>query len=286
MGLATIELRNARLDWSRVYIAGVLNVTPDSFSDGGLFLDPVTAVARARALVDAGADLIDIGGESTRPGAAIVDERTEQARVLPVVRALVDELGVPISVDTTKASVARAALAAGAEIINDISGGSFDPAIIDVAAEAGAVYICGHVRGSELAAVHASESAPPSFEEVAADLTERVSSLPAALRRRTVVDPGLGFGKGTRENLELLRRGGELGARLGCAVMMGPSRKRFIAELLGEQERDMALRDRGTVGAALAAAACGAQLVRIHEVALLAPALRVFEAVLRPGGAA
>lgn len=285
MGLATIELRNARLDWSRVYIAGVLNVTPDSFSDGGLFLDPATAVARACALVDAGADLIDIGGESTRPGAAIVDERTEQARVLPVVRALVDELGVPISVDTTKASVARAALAAGAEIINDISGGSFDPAIIDVAAEAGAVYICGHVRGSELAAVHASESAP-SFEEVAADLTERVSSLPAALRRRTVVDPGLGFGKGTRENLELLRRGGELGARLGCAVMMGPSRKRFIAELVGEQERDMALRDRGTVGAALAAAACGAQFVRIHEVALLAPALRVFEAVLRPGGAA
>lgn len=286
MGLATIELRNARLDWSRVYIAGVLNVTPDSFSDGGLFLEPSTAVARACALVDAGADVIDVGGESTRPGAEAVDERTEQARVLPVVRALVEELGVPVSVDTTKASVARAALAAGAEIINDISGGSFDPAIIEVAAEAGAMYVCGHVRGSDLAAVHAAENAPPSFEEVAAQLTERVSALPLALRRRTVVDPGLGFGKRTPENLELLRRGGELGARLGCPVMMGPSRKRFIAELVGERERDMALRDRGTVGAALAAAACGAQLVRVHEVALLAPALRVFEAVMRAGGVA
>jgi dihydropteroate synthase len=286
MGLATIELRNARLDWSRVYIAGVLNVTPDSFSDGGLFLDPVTAVDRARALVDAGADLIDVGGESTRPGAEAVDEQTEQARVLPVVRALVEELDVPISVDTTKASVARAALAAGAEIINDISGGSFDPAILDVAAGAGAVYVCGHVRGSDLAAVHAAESAPPSFEEVAAHLAERVRALPAALQGRTIVDPGLGFGKRTPGNLELLRRGGELGARLGCPVMMGPSRKRFVAELVGERERDMALRDRGTVGAALAAVACGAQLVRVHEVALLAPALRVFEAVLRTGGAA
>jgi dihydropteroate synthase len=286
MGLATIELRSARFDWSRVYVAGVLNVTPDSFSDGGAFLDLNTAVAHARALVDAGADLIDVGGESTRPGAAPVDESTERARVLPVVRALVRALPVPVSVDTTKASMARAALAAGAEIINDISGGRFDPDLPDVVADAGAVYICGHVRGSNVREAHAAEDAPPGYDEVAADLAERVAAMPAALRGRVVLDPGLGFGKRTPQNLELLRRAGELSARLGCAVMVGPSRKRFIAELVGDQGRDMALRDRGTVGACLAAAAGGVQLVRTHEVALVAPALRVFEAAWRSGGAA
>jgi dihydropteroate synthase len=286
MGLATIELRSARFDWSRVYIAGVLNVTPDSFSDGGAYLDLDTAVARGRALVAAGADLIDVGGESTRPGAAAVDESTERARVLPVVRALAQELAVPISIDTTKASVARAALDAGAEIINDISGGRFEPAILEVAAAARAVYVCGHVRGKDLAEVHAAEAAPPGYDEVAADLAERLASLPAALQDRVVIDPGLGFGKRTPQNLALLRRAGELSAALGCPVMVGPSRKRFIAELVGDAGRDMALRDRGTVGACLAAAAGGAQILRTHDVALLAPALRVFEAVRRPGGAA
>jgi dihydropteroate synthase len=286
MGLATIELRSARFDWSRVYVAGVLNVTPDSFSDGGSFLDLDTAVAHARALVHAGADLIDVGGESTRPGASAVDESTERARVLPVVRALSQELGVPVSVDTTKASMARAALAAGAEIINDISGGRFDPEMPAVVADAGGVYVCGHVRGSNVREAHAAEGTPPGYEEVAAELAERLAAMPAALCDRVVIDPGLGFGKRTPQNLELLRRAGELGARLGCPVMVGPSRKRFIAELTGDQGRDMALRDRGTVGACLAAAASGAQLVRTHDVALLVPALRVFEAVTRPGGAA
>lgn len=285
MGLATIELRSARFDWSRVYVAGVLNVTPDSFSDGGSFLDLDTAVAHARALVKAGADLIDVGGESTRPGAVPVDESTERARVLPVVRALVRALSVPVSVDTTKASMARAALAAGAEIINDISGGRFDADLPAAVAEAGAVYICGHVRGNSVREVHAAENAPPAFDEVAADLAERVAAMPA-LRGRMVVDPGLGFGKRMPQNLELLRRAGELGARLGCPVMVGPSRKRFIAELVGDQGRDMALRDRGTVGACLAAAAGGAQLVRTHDVALVVPALRVFEAAWQQGGAA
>lgn len=287
MGLATIELRSARFDWSRVYVAGVLNVTPDSFSDGGAYLGLEAAVARARAMVRAGADLIDVGGESTRPGAAPVDESTERARVLPVVRALVGELGVPVSVDTTKASTARAALAAGAEIVNDISGGRFDREMPAAVAEAGAVYICGHVRGSSIAEVHAAEAAPPGYDEVAAELAERVAAMPATLRGRVVVDPGLGFGKRAPQNLELLRRAGELSARLGCPVMVGPSRKRFIAELLGDAGRDMdrALRDRGTVGACLAAAAAGAQLVRTHDVALLVPALRVFEAAWRPGGA-
>lgn len=287
MGLPTIELRKGRFDWTRVYVAGVLNVTPDSFSDGGQHMGLDQAVARGRALVAAGADLVDVGGESTRPGAAAVDADTEQARVIPVIRALAEVIDVPISVDTCKAEVARAAIAAGAEIVNDISGGRFDPGIIEVAAESGAMYVCGHVRGSDLAAVHAAESAPPGFEEVARDLAEGLAALPPALRARTVVDPGLGFGKRRPQNLEHLRRAGELAARLERPVMVGPSRKRFIGELVrelvGDPGRDMALRDPGTVGACLAAAGCGAHFVRVHEVAALAPALRVFEAVMGTG---
>ena len=286
MGLATIELRSARLDWSRVYVAGVLNVTPDSFSDGGSYMALDTAMAQARALVRAGADLIDVGGESTRPGAAAVDESAERARVLPVVGALVQELGVPVSVDTTKASVARAALATGAEIINDISGGRFDADMPAVVADAGAVYICGHVRGNDVSEAHAAEGAPPGYDEVVSDLAERVAAMPTGLRGRVVIDPGLGFGKRTPQNLALLCRAGELGARLGCPVMVGPSRKRFIAELIGDEAGDMTLRDRGTVGACLAAVAGGAQLVRTHDVASLVPALRVFEAAWRSGATA
>lgn len=289
MGLPTIELREARFDWARVYVVGVLNVTPDSFSDGGLHLALDRAVARGRALAAAGADVVDVGGESTRPGAAAVDADTEQARVVPVIRALAEVIDVPISVDTTKAAVARAALAAGAEIVNDISGGRFDPGIIEATAESGAMYVCGHVRGQDLAAAHAAESAPPGYEQVACDLAERLAALPPGLRGRAVVDPGLGFGKRTPQNLELLGRAGELGARLGRPVMVGPSRKRFIGELVRgpghEPGRDMAARDAGTVGACLAAAGAGAHFVRVHEVAALVPALRVLEAVTRARGA-
>ena len=296
MGLEKITFRGGSFDWSRVYIVGVLNVTPDSFSDGGIYLREDDAVARGRALIEAGADVLDIGGESTRPGAAPVDAATEIDRVEPVIRALAGTAQVPISVDTTKAAVARAAIAAGAEIVNDISGGLFDPAIHEVTAAAGAAYVCGHVRGRDLADVHAAEAAPPTFEEVAAGLAERVAALPRSLRARTIVDPGLGFGKRTAQNVALIRRCGELGDRLGCAVMIGPSRKRFVAELLTEllgerfetrardsRDRDMDIRDRGTVGACLAAAGAGAHLVRVHDVALVAPALRVYEAI---GGAA
>jgi dihydropteroate synthase len=284
MGLATIEFRKRVFDWSRIYIAGVVNVTPDSFSDGGVHARLDQAVAHGRALVAAGADLVDIGGESTRPGATPVDEATEIERVVPVIRALAEELEVPISVDTTKAAVARAAVEAGAEIINDISGGLFEPAILDVAGDTGAAYVCGHVLGRDLAAVHAAEDEPPTFEEVAFALAERVAALPAGLRHRTIVDPGLGFGKRTPQNLALLRRAGALSAGAGCPVMVGPSRKRFIVELTGA--RDLETRDLGTIGACLAAVAAGAHLVRAHNVALLAPALRVYEAAMGRGLAA
>lgn len=275
MNPASIELSQVRFDWTRTYVMGVLNVTPDSFSDGGQFVDPAVAIAAGMAMRGQGADLIDVGGESTRPqGARAVDAGEESARVVPVIRGLV-ERGVPVSIDTTKAAVAAAALAAGAEVVNDISGGLFDPAILAVAAEAGAVFVCGHVRGRTLAEVHAAEQAPPSFDEVAAELGARLAALPAGLRERTIVDPGLGFGKRLAQNLELTRRAGELRGRLGRPVMLGPSRKRYLGELTGAAVGD---RDAATVGAALAGAAAGADFLRVHAVHLLAPALVVYEA--------
>ncbi len=286
MGLATIELRERCLDWSRLYVVGILNVTPDSFSDGGKYDSVDEYVGAARAMAQAGADIIDIGGESTRPGAVAVDRAQELARVLPVIAAVARDiesegLRVAISIDTTKAAVAQAALAVGAEIVNDISGGLFDPDIIEVTAAARAVYVCGHVRGETLTQVHEAERNPPSYDEVARSLARRMEQLPPTLRARTIIDPGLGFGKPTPNNLELMGRAGELSEHVGCPVMVGPSRKRFIRELVGDGA-DMSQRDLGTVGACLATAAGGAHLVRVHEVSTLMPALRVFEAATPP----
>lgn len=281
MTLCALDFRHCQLDWSRVYIAGVVNVTPDSFSDGGLFLDRGAAVAHGQALAGQGADILDIGGESTRPGAGQVDADIEIARVVPVIRELVESTRAVLSIDTTKAAVAEAALAAGAEIVNDISGGLFDPRIIEVTARAGATYICGHVRGAAIAEVHAGESSPPDAETVSSELAARVASLPVSLRHRTIVDPCLGFGKKGAENFELIQRSGALGRSLGgpgLPVMIGPSRKRFVAALCGRD--DPARLDIGTVGACLAAAGAGANILRTHNVELLRPALMVYEAIV------
>lgn len=277
--LPPIELRAGRLDWSRTYVMGVLNVTPDSFSDGGRYTDVSAAAEHALAMDAAGADFIDVGGESTRPGSRPVPAAEERARVVPVLEALAGRTRAALSVDTTKAEVATAALAAGAEVVNDVSGGRFDPGLVAAAAGAGAVLVCGHLRGGTMAEVHAGEAAPPRFEEVVAELGARLAALPAALRGRTIADPGLGFGKRTAENLELLRRAGELAAALSCPVMLGASRKRFLGELTG---LPVGSRDAASVGAALAAAAAGAHVVRVHDVAGTIAALRVFEAVHHP----
>ena len=274
----TLRFGRVTFDWTRVYIVGVVNVTPDSFSDGGRFADSASAIAQGRALVAAGADVVDVGGESTRPvGAGAVHADEEIARVVPVVRALA-ALPVLVSIDTSKAAVAEAALAAGAELVNDISGGLFDPAIVTVSAAAGAGFVCGHVRGADLAAVHAQRNL--DFAAVAADLEERVEALPEGLRERTIVDPGLGFGKGTAANVALIRRCGELGTRLGLPVMLGPSRKRFLGELTGEEVDN---RDPATVGACLAGVNAGVQLLRVHDVKLLRSALTVYEAIRGDG---
>jgi dihydropteroate synthase len=273
--ISPLRFRHAAFRFDRTYLAAVLNVTPDSFSDGGAFDSLESCIAHALSCVKSGADLLDVGGESTRPGAAPVAAAEEIRRVVPVVERLAGTVRVPVSVDTTKAEVADAAVRAGAEIVNDISGGLFDPDIVGVCARSGAAFVCGHVRGTTIAEVHAA--AQPTFAELGAELAARLADLPADVRARTIVDPGLGFGKvGAAANVEIIRRVGELRAALGRPVMVGPSRKRFIGELVG---RAAAERDDGTVGAALAAAAAGADFVRVHDVRRVRDALTVFEAI-------
>jgi dihydropteroate synthase len=266
-------------DWDRVLIMGVVNVTPDSFSDGGRYLDATAAVEHGLALWAAGAAILDVGGEATNPRAAAVGADDELARVLPVIEGLA-AAGAVVSVDTTKAAVARAACAAGATVVNDVSGGAFDPGIAAATAAAGAVYVCGHLRGASLAEVFAAE-APVSWREVADELAARLDTLPSGLRERTIVDPGLGFGKGAdgRGNAALVAHAGDLAHTLGRPVLVGPSRKRFIGRLAGDTSP--AAMEAGTIGACLAAVAAGAHLVRIHDVSLLRPALAVYEEIAR-----
>ncbi len=273
---APIALRHGALVFDRALIMGVINITPDSFSDGGRDVDVESNVHFAVRLSAAGADVLDIGGESTRPGAETVTAAAEIDRVVPLLERLARVVELPLSIDTTKAQVAEAALQAGADLVNDISGGLFDPELVEVCARHDAAYICGHVRGTTIAEVHASEADPPTFDEVASELADRLASLPAALRARTLVDPGLGFGKRRDLNVELLARAGELGARLGRPVIVGPSRKRFLGELTGRAVDD---RDDATVGACLAAVAAGADVVRVHDVKRTRDALLVFQAI-------
>jgi dihydropteroate synthase len=256
-------------------ILGVVNVTPDSFSDGGRYLAEEAAVAHGLALVVDGADIIDVGGEATNPRATPIDAAEELRRVLPVVRRLT-EAGARVSIDTTKAAVATAAVAAGATLINDVSGGRFDPAMAEVVATSNATYIAGHLRGDTIEEVFAIEAHAHTltWEDVAADLAAQIAGLPAD---RVWVDPGLGFGKGPDPavNLALIRDAGVLAHALGRPVVVGPSRKRFLRRLLGGEVSEAAL-DAASVGACLAAARAGVQAVRIHNVALLRPALTVY----------
>lgn len=256
----------------RTLVMGIVNATPDSFSGDGTGADPADAVARGLALAAAGADIVDVGGESTRPGSTGVTEEVEVARVVPVVRELAARLEVPVSVDTRKAAVARAALGAGAVIVNDIWGLRRDPAMAAVVAEAGAAVVVMH------------NQAEPDYadvvEEVCAGLHECLAIAEAAgiERERIIVDPGLGFGKTPAHNLELLRRLGELRS-LDRPLLVGPSRKSTIGVLLGGAPPERRLE--GTLALCVLAAAHGADLVRVHDVAEVTRALRVADAVLR-----
>jgi dihydropteroate synthase len=267
-------------DAERTLIMGVLNVTPDSFTDGGKFLDAQRAAARAREMADAGADIIDVGGESTRPGAASVSEEEELQRVLPVVERLGDLL---VSVDTMKAGVAAKALAAGARIVNDISALRFDPRMVDVVRDAGAGLVLMHMQGTPQTMQQA-----PHYDDVVAEvrsfLAERITFAESHGLKKTqiAVDPGIGFGKTMEHNLQLLARLDEIGS-LGCRLLVGTSRKSFIGKVLARpgagQACDADERLWGTAATVAWAVAQGATVVRVHDVAEMRDVVRMVEAV-------
>lgn len=259
-------------------IMGIVNATPDSFSDGGRYLDPVDAVAHGRALAAAGADILDVGGESTRPGAERVPAAVETARVLPVIEELA-ATGTMISVDTLNATTAAAAIAAGALIVNDVSGGLADPEILEVVADTEAHIALGHWRGPSTE-MYARAQYDDVVEEVVAELAERRHEAMAAgiPPDRIILDPGFGFGKRGRQNLDLLR-GIERIIALGSRVLVGTSRKGFLAEALEEVggEATAHRRDLATAVTSLRAADAGVWGVRVHDVAATRDALAVWE---------
>jgi dihydropteroate synthase len=271
--------RSVRLDLGTPCIVGILNVTPDSFSDGGLFNTVDAALARARQLAAQGADLIDIGGESTRPGAPPVSADQELGRVIPVIEALRREVALPLSVDTTKSAVAEQAVAAGAEFVNDISGLSFDEEMAATVAANGAGLIVMHTRGTPQQMQRDTRYAD-LVGEVIAGLRRSVKlALEAGIREeRIAIDPGIGFGKDAAGNLELLRRLPELGA-LGRPILLGTSRKSFIGRVLGES--DPGERLAGTLATVALGCAGGAQLFRVHDVAAARQAALVAQAVCK-----
>lgn len=258
----------------RPLLMGVVNVTPDSFSDGGKFFDPQAAVEQGLRLVAEGAEILDVGGESTRPYSEIVPAEEELRRVLPVVQALVARAGVPISIDTSKPLVARECLAAGAEILNDITGLT-QPAMVDVARESNAGVCAMHMQGTPQT-MQDNPQYDDVVEEIAAWLAARRAALLAAGldASRICLDPGVGFGKTHQHNLTLVANCWRL-HELGSPLLVGPSRKGFIAKILGDKETD---RTAGTIGVCLALAQQGVQILRVHNVALTRQALLLFEA--------
>ena len=254
-------------------VMGIVNVTPDSFSDGGRAATRDAAIAHALRLVDEGADLLDIGGESSRPGAEPVPEDEELRRVLPVVEALAPRVPVPISVDTTKAGVAVRALRAGASIVNDITALGGDPDLPRVVAESGAGVVLMHMAGTPR-----TMQDDPRYGDVVGDvrdfLTGRIAEVESLgiPRARVAIDPGIGFGKTLEHNLELLRNLDRF-ATLGCAVLIGTSRKGFLGALTG---RPVAERVIASVVSSLAAATRGAHVVRVHDVAPMVEAIKIW----------
>ena len=265
-------------------VMGIVNVTPDSFSDGGRFLDPDAAVAHALELVDQGAEILDIGGESTRPRATPVSEAEELRRVMPVIERLAPQVRVPISIDTMKPAVARAALAAGASIVNDVAansrgagGGGDDDALWRLVAESGAGYVCMHMQGTP-PTMQANPAYADVVREVLAFFLERMARLGGCgiAPEQTILDPGIGFGKTVEHNLQLLG-GLRSFTTLARPLLLGVSRKSFIAKVAGEGSRSSLA---GSLACACLAVEAGARIIRAHDVAETVPAVRLAEAIL------
>jgi dihydropteroate synthase len=262
---------------AHTHVMGILNVTPDSFSDGGRFFDQEAAVARGIQMVAEGADLIDVGGESTRPGAVAVGVDQEINRVVPVIKRLAAEVDVPISVDTRKPDAAGAALEVGASIVNDVTAGA-DPAMFEVVRSAGAGMVLMHMRGEP-----ATMTSLTDYQDVVGDvrayLSERLEAAVGAgvERERLVVDPGLGFAKTTDQSLLLMKEVGAFGD-LGRPVLVGPSRKSFVGQVLGTEVKD---RVEGTAAAVAWLVAHGAHIVRVHDVLAMVRVARMVDAIRR-----
>ena len=264
----------------RTLVMGILNVTPDSFSDGGRFLDRATAVAHATRMVDDGADILDVGGESTRPGSTPVSADEELERVHPVIERLAElHPAVPISIDTRKTDVAAEALDAGATIVNDVSAGA-DPAMFDLVRDREAAVVLMHMQGDPT-----TMQEGPHYDDVVGEVHEylrqriEAAELAGIDPERIAIDPGIGFGKDLDHNLELMH-GVDALLDLGRPVLVGPSRKKFIGTILDLPEEE---RVEGTVGAVVWMVARGAHLVRVHDVKEVVRAVRVSDAIARAG---
>ena len=269
------------LTWGkRTYIMGILNVTPDSFSDGGQYFDLASAIAQGQKLVAEGADVLDIGGQSTRPGATIVPLAEELRRVIPVVKALAPIVNVPISIDTTRSVVAAEALAAGATWVNDVSGGTDDPELLPVVARSGATVVLMHRRGN------------PQTMQSLTDYDDLIGEVHEFLARQRdkaqqlgitqiILDPGIGFAKNTEQNVTLLRELSRF-RDLNCPLLVGPSRKSFIGHILNQPDPQQ--RVWGTAAACCAAIAHGADIVRVHDVAAIRQVVQVADAIWRGHG--
>lgn len=267
-------------DWgSRTYIMGVLNVTPDSFSDGGDFNNVADAQAQAQAMIDAGVDIIDIGGQSTRPGAEQITIAQECSRVLPVLEAIRPLTNIAISVDTTCSEVAASSLAAGADMINDISGGTFDPEILKIVAESSVPIILMHMRGTPQTMQKLT-----NYDDVIASILDflaaQIEKAQAAgiSAQKIIIDPGIGFAKNYEQNLEIFRRLNEL-RQLNCPILVGASRKSFIGRILNQPNPKE--RIWGTAAACCAAIFNGADIIRVHDVKEMREVSLVADAIIR-----
>lgn len=268
-GKSPWQIRDHRFDWgSRTYLMGVLNITPDSFSDGGQFNTPETALAQAKALVEAKMDILDIGGQSARPGSAPISADEECDRVIPIIQAIRtanhDWLrDIPISIDTTRAEVARAALSAGADIINDISGGTFEPDIFTVAAEANAPLMLMHLRGTPATMQQMTDYDDLMGEIVTFLAAQADKAVTAGVSpQKIAIDPGIGFAKTVEQNITILRELEKL-QTMNCPILVGTSRKSFIGKLLNQPEAKA--RVWGTAATLDCAIAHGADILRVHD---------------------
>ncbi len=276
----TLSIREYNFHWGqRTYLMGILNITPDSFSDGGKFNDIHSAISQVKYMIDNGADIIDIGGQSTRPGAEQISFSEEFNRVIPIIKAIRQQFSIPISIDTTRAKIAQEAITAGADIINDISGGTFDEEILTIAGRLDVAIILMHMRGNPQ-----TMQKMTNYQNLITEITDflsrqRQKAIACGVdSSKIIIDPGIGFAKTPGQNIELLRRLSEFKA-LKVPILIGTSRKSFIGEIINQ--KDPLKRVLGTAATCCSAIMSGADILRIHDVAEIYDVSRVADAIYR-----